>query len=152
MEIGNFVTQDLAEEGQWFSLVLYNKKTDIDICILGDDSDQVQRQTRKALKKLRSKIKPEGEVEFDDETIDGLADANDESVLVRIAGIRGWKVERKGNKEISREPEPVTLNGVELKNDRQSYELLIKKIPAIKDFVLKTSRERTNFLFEKPNS
>jgi hypothetical protein len=146
MEIGNFVTQDLAEEGQWFPLVLYNKKTDIDICILGDDSDQVQRQTRKALKKLRSKIKPEGEVEFDDETIDGLADANDEAVLVRIAGIRGWKVERKGNKEISREPEPVTLNGVELKNDRQSYELLINKIPAIKEFVLTTSRKRENFL------
>jgi len=38
------------------------------------------------------------------------------------------------------------LCGEELKNDVLSYEKLIKKIPALKEFVLKVSRDRTNFL------
>ncbi len=146
MDLQEFVTQDSAENGIWKGVEIYGKKQDFDLLILGDDSDQVQQHLRKALKKFRSKIKPDSDNELDEDSIDELSAAGDESVLVRIAGIRGWKVERKGNKEISREPEPVTLNGVELKNDRQSYELLINKIPAIKEFVLATSRKRENFL------
>jgi hypothetical protein len=153
MEINQLVTQDNADSGVWTQVTLYDKPADFDLLILGDDSDAVQQHGRKSLKKLKSTIGRSAqskETEFDDETIDELADSGDEAVLVRIAGIRGWKVERKGGKEISREQEPVTLNGIELKNDQASFKLLISKIPAVKEFVLKVSRDRTNFL-SKPS-
>ena len=149
MELDNLVTQDTADEGVWTPVILYGRQADFDLKILGDDSDAVQRHGRRAAKKLKSvmvKAYKNGEAEFDDETVDDLADSNDEAVLVRIAGIRGWKVGRKGSRETGREPEPVTLNGVELKCDENSYRLLIAKIPAVKEFVLKVARDRTNFL------
>jgi len=149
MELDNLVTQDMANEGVWTPVVLYGKPADFDLLILGDDSDTVQRYGRKAMKKLK-RVMGKNEAEFDDETIDELADSNDEAVIIRIAGIRGWKVERKGAKETGREPEPVMLSGAELKNDQASYKLLISKIPAIKEFVLRVSGARTNFL-SKPS-
>lgn len=152
MDLSDLITQDKADSGGWFPVELYGKKQDFDLLILGDDSDAVQKHNRKAMKKLKgvmSKAKG-GDIEFDDETIDEIADSNDEAVIARIAGIRGWKVERKGSKEIRRDPEPVTLNGVELASDAASYKLLIQKIPALKEFVLKIARDRTNFL-SKPS-
>jgi hypothetical protein len=155
MELGQFVTQDLAEEGVWTPVILYGKPADFDLLILGSDSDAVQQHSRQAMKKLKKVVKKsanDDKDEFDDEAVDELTESNDESVLIRIAGIRGWNVERKGSKEISRTTEPVTLGGVELKNDRKSYELLLKKIPAIKEFVSKVSETRTNFLSGKKSA
>ena len=152
MELDKLVTQDLANEGEWFPVELYGKPADFDLKILGDDSDAVQQHSRKAMKKLKgvmAKSYKNSEAEFDDETVEDLADSGDEAVLVHIAGIRGWKVERKGSKVISRESEPVTLNGKELGSDKESYKLLISKIPAIKEFVLGKARDRTNFLSER---
>ena len=152
MDIDNLVTQDLANEGVWTPVILYGKPADFDLLILGDDSDAVQQYGRKASKKLKSvmaKAYKSSESEFDDETVDELADSSDEAVLVRIAGIRGWKVERKGSKVIDKQPEPVRYNGVEINNDEKSYKLLISKIPAIKEFVLKVAKDRTHFLSEK---
>jgi hypothetical protein len=152
MELDNLVTQDLANEGVWTPIVLYGKPRDFDLLILGDDSDKVQQYNRKALKKLKSVIKrtkENNDDEFDDDAADELAESGDEGVLARIAGIRGWKVERKGSKEISRQSEPVTLCGIEFKNSPESYKLLIEKVPALKDFVLKVARDRTNFLSGK---
>jgi len=152
MEIDSLVTQDLSDAGTWHPITLYGKPADFDLLILGDDSDVVQQYGRKSMKKLKGMITKETQTkdeEYSDETIDELSDSTDENVLVRIVGIRGWKVERKGSKEVSREPEHVILCDTELKNDKQSYKLLIQKIPAIKDIVLKISRDRTNFLSGK---
>jgi hypothetical protein len=150
MELDNLVTQDNADTGVWTPVELYGKPADFDLLILGDDSDAVQQYSRKSLKKLKSVMGAAAknkEPEFDDDTVDELADSTDESVLVRIAGIRGWKRERdKKGKAVNEAAEPVTLNGTELKNDKESYKLLISKIPAIKEFVLNKARDRTNFL------
>jgi len=149
MELDKLVTQDLANEGEWFPVDLYGKPADFDLKILGDDSDAVQQYNRKAMKKLKgvmAKSYKNNDAEFDDETVEDLADSNDEAVLVRIAGIRGWKVEREGSKVVGREPEPVTLNGKELGGDKDSYKLLVSKIPAVKEFVLAKARDRANFL------
>jgi hypothetical protein len=153
MELDNLVTQDLADNGVWSPVMLYGKPADFDLLILGEDSDIVQQYSRKSLKKIKSfmgRTARSDKIELDDEAIDELADSSGEAVLIRIAGIRGWDVERKGSKEISRKPEKVTLGGVELKNDRASYALLIKKIPAVKEFVLQVSGDRANFL-SKPS-
>jgi hypothetical protein len=150
MELDKLVTQDNADNGVWTPVELYGKPADFDLLILGDDSDVVQQYNRKSLKKLKGVMGAAAknkEPEFDDETIDELAASTDEATLVRIVGIRGWKRERdKKGKVINKVEEPVTLNGTELKNDVASYKLLIAKIPAIKEFVLKVARDRTNFL------
>jgi len=151
MDLNKFVTQENSDNGVWTPVVLYGKQQDFDLKILGDDSDTVQKHGRESLKKMKLTAKTlKGNNELDDETIDGLLESNTDAVVVRIAGIRGWKIVSEKGKEVSREPEPVTLNGVEITNDAKSYKLLVEKIPDIKDFVLKTARDRTNFL-SKPS-
>ena len=151
MELNQLVTQENSDNGVWTPVVLYGKQQDFDLKILGDDSDIVQKYGRESLKKMKltsKTLKSNGEL--DDDTIDGLLVATNEAVVVRIAGIRGWNIKRENGKEVDRETEPVTLNGIEITNDAKSYKLLIEKIPDIKDFVLKTARDRTNFL-SKPS-
>jgi len=153
MELDRLVTQDKADAGKWFPVELYGKRQDFDLLILGDDSDTVTRFNREMMKKLKGAVvkdKKGRADEFDDDTIDAMFDSNEEVALVRIADIRGWKRERdKNGKVISETPEPVTLNGKEIKSDKESFKLLISKIPAIKEFVLSKARDRTNFLSEQ---
>jgi hypothetical protein len=154
MDLSPFATQDNANNGVWTPIILYNKPADFDLLILGDDSDAVQQYSRKAAKKLKNIISKEtkaSDMEFSDEAVDELTDNNDEAVIVRIAGIRGWIRERKGSKVVKEEPaKELELGGKLLSNDKESYKHLIAKIPAVKEFVLKTARERTNFL-SKPS-
>jgi hypothetical protein len=148
MELDRLVTQDNADNGVWTPVILYDKPCDFDLLILGNDADVVQQYERSRMKKLKSAMTAAAkrkEVEYDDDILDQINDY-DESVLVHIADIRGWKIERKGLKEISRTQEPITIGGIEIKNNKDSYNLLITKIPAIKEFVLKVARDRTNFL------
>jgi hypothetical protein len=147
MDITNLATQDNAETGVWARAELYGRKLDFELNILGIDSDAVQKFNRAQMKKLRLNT---GKPELDDEALDAVLESGGEGVLIRIAGIRGLQFGKK-HKEITGY-EPVTLEGKELKNDRESYRLLIEKIPAVKDFVLKISGDRTNFLSGKPNS
>jgi len=152
MDLNKLITQENSETGAWFSVELYGKPADFDLLILGDDLDIVQQHSWAKMKKLRSlaeKEKKNKSDEFSDETIDEMLESSDEDVITRIAGIRGWNVERKNSKVISKKEEPVTLNGKELGNDRESYKLLISKIPAIKEFVLSIARDRTNFLSQQ---
>jgi len=151
MDLNKLVTQENSDAGVWFPVVLYGKPADFDLLILGDDSDTVQQHSRQKVKKLKNIIPKDNKgniTEIDDEAIDELLESGNEDVIIRIADIRGWKVERKGKNEISREPEPVTLNGKELGNDKESFKLLVEKIPELKEFVLSKARDRTNFLSE----
>jgi len=152
MDLNNLVTQENSDNGLWFPVELYGKPADFDLLILGDDSDKIQQYSRQKMKKLKNLAAEEKKNkgnEFSDEIIDGMLESGDEDVIVRIAGIRGWKVIRNGKKAIDRLAEPVTLNGVELKNDKESFKLLVSKIPALKEFVLSKARDRTNFLSEQ---
>jgi len=151
MDLNKLVTQENSDNGVWFSVDLYGKPQDFDLLILGDDSDKIQQYSRQRMKKLKNLAAEEKKNkgnEFSDNIIDEMLETSDEDVIVRIAGIRGWNVERKGSKIISKQEEPVTLNGIELKSDKESYKLLISKIPAVKEFVLNKARDRTNFLSE----
>jgi len=151
MDLNKLVTQENSDAGVWFPVDLYGKPADFDLLILGDDSDIIQQYSRQKVKKIKNLVpkNKNGKVaEIDDEAIDELLESGDEDVIIRIAGIRGWNVERKGLKIISKQEEPVTLNGVELKNDKESFKLLVSKIPEIKEFVLSKARDRTNFLSE----
>jgi hypothetical protein len=141
MDISGLITQDKAESGDWFRVNIYNKDQDFELNIRGNDSDVVQKFNREQVKKMRHSV---GKTELDDEALDAMLEQGDEGVLVRIAGIRGLQFDEKHKKITGHEP--VTLDGTELKDDRKSYQLLIEKIPAVKDFVLKISGDRANFL------
>lgn len=137
MDIGNLVTQDNANEGVWFQAVLYGRKQPFDVCILGADSDEVQKKMRDQLRKVKSSMK-DGKANFediDDETMDELLDSSDDNIVVRMNGLRTHGKD-----------EPLTMCGRELKNDVDSYRYIVEKIPDLKDFILKKSNERLNFL------
>jgi hypothetical protein len=141
MDLSSLSTQDNAEAGVWKELSLpYAKKTGVELKILGADSDAVQKYNREQLKKIRLVAKDSDKI--DDDALDAVVDTADEGVLVRIGGIR------------SKAPDdPVVLFDRTLGCDKESYQFLIGKIPAVKDFVLKVSGDRSNFLSEqKKNS
>jgi hypothetical protein len=145
MDITNLVTQDNAEAGVWTRVELYGKKQDFELNILGNDSDAVQKHIRAEMKRVRLNA---GKEKLDDEIIDNAFDSGNEGILVRIAGIRGLQFDKKHKEIVGYET--VILEGRELKDDKESYRFLIEKIPAIKDFVLKVSGDRTAFL-SKPS-
>jgi hypothetical protein len=135
MNLDHFSTKDNAETGVWKELVLYGKKTGVEIRVRGDDSDAVQKFNRERMRKLRvSARQPDT---FDEETVDAVLDSGDDGALVRIAGIRSKKA-----------GDPVVLLGKTIGDDEASLRFLIGKIPAVKDFVLKAGGDRTNFLLK----
>lgn len=138
MDITNLVTQDNANDGVWFQVVLYGKKQNLDIRILGADSDVVQQYQREQVRKMKSTFKngKQSIEDIDDETFDELLDSTDENIIVRINGVRTH----------NKTEEPLSICGKTLSNDKNSYAFLIEKIPALKEFVLKKSNERLNFL------
>lgn len=138
MDISNLVTQDNANEGVWFQLVLYGKKQNVDIKIIGADSDTVQMYQREQIRKMKSVMK-NGKTnieDIDDDTFEEMLDSTDDNVIIRINGLRVHN-----NHE-----EPLTLGNVTLGNDKKSYSLFVEKIPASKKFILEKSNERLYFL------
>lgn len=139
IDLASFATQEKADEGVWFPVRLYGKQVPLAILVYGDDSDVVAQYNREKIRKM--KVGKNGAAELDSETIDELLDSADDNVVIRIGGISAYDLKKKENTD-----EPVVLFGKTLGNDKKSYRLLIEKIPAIKQFVLEKSGERTNFL------
>ena len=144
MDISNLTTSTNEQEGKWFQVELYGKKQPFALKILGNESDEVIFYQREQLKKLKE-IGKEAEEMTDDEFTE-LLDAGEEAIITRIVGISSVRQKGKFNSEFELINEAVILDGKELKNDKTSYKTLVEKIPAIKDFILKKSRDRSNFL------
>lgn len=139
MDLGTLATLNTSNEGVWVQVELYGKKQDFELCILGEDSDKVYEYSKNKIKKLRKNVKG-GEIDLDDEAMEDIFESADEDVIIRLNGIRAL------------DGSEVTLNGKTLKNDVKSYTMLVENIPAIKEFITKFSKERTNFLLkEKKN-
>lgn len=141
MDLDELVTSDNAESGIWTQAVIYGKKQNFEICILGADADSVvlyNREKEKEAQKLVSTLftnkKSEEETK---ETAKDIKKERAEDAVVRICGLR------------SMDKEPLTLQGTELKNDKSSYRLLCTKIPDVIPFVVNFSNSRLNFLSEK---
>ena len=136
-DLSNFSIKENVEEGVVFPVKIKGQKLPIALRIYGSDSDVVKNFERQRIRKLG--IKPNKDI--DDEILDELIETQDETVYVRIGGIYeyDWK-----KKEVT--DGKTILCGKELKNDKESYALLIEAIPDIKDFVLEKSNERANFL------
>lgn len=137
MDLGCLVTKDKADEGVWFQVKLYGKDQPFEVKILGDDADAVIKFTRNRSREKLGKLKLDKIENYQSEIaksfFDGVLDYSDENALVRLAGIRAM------------DKEPLMLGNVELKCDEASYKLVIEKIPALKEFIIAKSRERSNF-------
>ena len=144
MDISGLVTQDNSERGVWTQAELYGKKQDFDVCVLGADSDAVVLYKRKreidAQRLVGSLFGNKEDDETKLETAEDIRARNVDDAVVRMAGLR------------SRDGSPLTLQGVELKNDAGSYRLLCEKVPDMIQFVVGFSNRRANFLGDRKDS
>jgi hypothetical protein len=141
MDLSTLATKDTADTGEWFTVELYGKEQDFQLKILGDDSDAVSDYLKGRIKKTANRTEKK---KLTDEDIDDVVNMDKENVLVRLAGIRGLKRDEAG--KIVSYDEPVVWEDREIKNTPTDYAFIIDNIPEIKTFVLRVSKDRTNFL------
>lgn len=139
-DLSAFATKDNADEGVVIPVKLDGTKIPLALKIYGSDSDVVRDYETSKLRKIG--IGKNGKTEIDDDVFEELLEQQDEAVVIRIGGL--WSYDWK-KKEVV-ENDPVILDGKTLGCDKKSYELLINKLPAIKDWVMAQSNDRTNFL------
>ena len=140
-DITGFGTKDKADEGVIIPVKIDGQKLPLALKIFGNDSDVVKEYEMQKIRKLG--IGKKGKKELDEEDIDELLETQDEAVIIRIGGIYDYDWKKKTVTD-----EDTVIYGKVLKNDRESYALLIEKIPALKDWVMNESKERGNFLSE----
>ena len=139
-DLSCFATKDNAEEGVIFPVKIKGTKFPIAIKIYGSDSDAVKFYERKLVKNLN--LFGGKDKDNSDELEEYLS--SDEGVVIRIGGLWSYNWDKQ---EID-EKDPVILFGKTLGCDKKSYEFLVDKIPAIKDFITEKSNDRSNFLSE----
>ena len=136
-DLSQFSIRKNVEDGKIFPVKIKGVKLPIALRIYGSDADCVKTFERQQLRKIGLK---QGK-DIDEETLEELIENQNEGVYVRIGGIYEYDWKKKDITD-----GVVTINGKELKNEKNSYELLIDAIPDIRDFVLEKSNERANFL------
>ena len=141
-DLSAFATKDNADEGVVIPVKLDGTKLPVALKIYGSDSDIVKQYELSKIRKLG--LGKKGKKELDEDDIEELLENQDEAVIIRIGGIYSWN----WKKECVVENDPVILDGKTLGNDTASYKLLCQKMPAIKDWVMEKSNDRTNFLSE----
>lgn len=134
-----FATKDNADEGVVLPVRLNGTKIPLALRIYGSDSDTVIEYERSKIRKLG--IGRKGKKDLDDDDIEELLENQDEAVVIRIGGIYSYDWKKKTTID-----EPVILFGQTLKCDKESYAYLVEKMPAIKDWVMEQSNDRSNFL------
>lgn len=140
-DLTGFATKDKADEGVIIPVKLDGQKLPLALKIYGSDSDVVREYEMQKIRKLG--LGKKGKKELDDEDIEELLENQDEAVIIRIGGIYDYDWKKKTTTD-----EDTVIDGKVLKNDKESYALLIDKMPALKDWVMKESNERGNFLSE----
>ncbi len=141
-DLSCFTTKDRAEEGVIVPVKIDGVKFPVALKVYGSDSDVVREYENSKIRKIR--FGKDGKDGLDEDDIVEILE-DEEGVLCRIGGIYAYDWRKK--KVV--EGEDTIIDGVVLKNDRKSYEFLIDKMPAIKDWIVRTSNERSNFFAER---
>lgn len=139
-DLSEFATKDKADEGVIIPVKIDGKKLPLALKIYGSDSDVVKDYERQKIRKLG--LGKKGKKDLDEDDIDELLENQDEAAIIRIGGIFSW--DWKKSKII--ENDPIILDGKTLGCEKSSYEFLCEKMPAIKDFIIENSNDRSNFL------
>lgn len=140
MDLSGFATKDTADEGVVLPVRIGGTKIPMAVKVYGSDSDAVREYERERIRRLR--LGRRGKQDLTDDDIEELLDSQDEGVVVRIGGV--WSYDWKKGCVV--EDDPVELFGRRIGCDRQSYEFLVEKMPALKDWVMECSNDRGNFL------
>lgn len=147
IEIDDFnalCTTEKANEGIWKQVVAFGKKWQIEVLVIGDDSDAVKAYEREvqreAIKRIR--ISAQKKVSVDD---DGFDEEHNEieSALVRFGGIRkldGTPLKFTLNDDV------VEIPVTKTKESEKYYRAMLKKSPEVKDFIIAEAKERADFL------
>ena len=138
-DLSGFATKEKADEGIVIPVKLGGIKIPLAIKIYGSDSDIVKEFERAKVRKLNFVRK--GKNTLDAEDVEELLENQDEAIIIRIGGI--WTYDWDEQKTTD---EPIELFGKTIGCDKKSYEYLVDKMPAIKDWVLEKSNDRNNFL------
>jgi len=141
-DLSIFATKDNADEGVILPVKINGRKLPLALKLFGSDSDVVQDFERAKIRKIG--LGKKGKTDVDEEDIEELLDSQSKSAVMRIGGI--YSYDWKKSKVV--DDDPVILDGKTLKNDKESYEYLLEKIPAIRDWVIENSNDRDNFLSE----
>lgn len=141
-DLSIFATKDNADEGVILPVKINGRKLPLALKLFGSDSDIVQDFERAKIRKIG--LGKKGKTDVDEEDIEELLDSQSKSAVMRIGGI--YSYDWKKSKVV--DDDPVILDGKTLKNDKESYEYLLEKIPAIRDWVIENSNDRDNFLSE----
>ena len=139
-DLSAFATKNNADEGVVIPVKLDGTKIPLALKIYGSDSDIVVDYERNKIRKLG--IGKKGKKELDEDDIEELLENQDEAVVIRIGGL--WTYDWK--KKAVVQNEPVELFGKTLGCDEGSYKYLVEKMPAIKDWIMAQSNDRSNFL------
>lgn len=138
-DLSAFATKDNADEGVVLPVRLNGTKIPLALRIYGSDSDIVIDYERSKIRKLG--IGRKGKTDLNDDDIEELLENQDEAVVIRIGGIYAYDWKKKAVVD-----EPIELFGETLKCDKKSYAYLVEKMPAIKDWIMEQSNDRSNFL------
>lgn len=138
-DLSAFATKDNADEGVVIPVRLNGTKIPLALRIYGSDSDIVIDYERSKIRKLG--IGRKGKTDLNDDDIEELLENQDEAVVIRIGGIYAYDWKKKTTVD-----EPIELFGETLKCDKKSYAYLVEKMPAIKDWIMEQSNDRSNFL------
>lgn len=138
-DLSAFATKDNADEGVVIPVRLNGTKIPLALRIYGSDSDIVIDYERSKIRKLG--IGRKGKTDLNDDDIEELLENQDEAVVIRIGGIYAYDWKKKAVVD-----EPIELFGETLKCDKKSYAYLVEKMPAIKDWIMEQSNDRSNFL------
>ena len=141
-DLSAFATKDSADEGVILPVRINGLKLPIAIKVYGSDSDVVKEFDRAKVRKLMKTAKKNNNKGFDDDEIDEMLDDQDEGVILRIGGVYAYDWKKK--KVV--EGEETKIDGRVIGNDHASYEYLLEKIPALKEWIKENSDDRDNFL------
>ncbi len=141
-DLSDLFTKGNADNGVWKQVVLHGKKWNLEVKLLGGDSDEVQNYNRNKIREMQKHISIAGgkNVDLDDDAMDSMLENGVEEALVRFVGIRkvsdGSELELEGQK----------VPAEKTKDCEQVYGNILVGMPALKDFIMRESSERSNFL------
>lgn len=147
-DLRELFTKGNSDKGIWKQVAMHGKKWNIDVLLLGKDSDEYQFYQREKMKELQKNIKANGgtSIELDDDTIDDMFENKNDDALVLFNGIRLHNTES-----------PLILDGQEVPMEKTDdcekvYDNILTGMPELKDWIMKQASDRTNFLsFGKKN-
>jgi hypothetical protein len=143
-DLAEICSKEKADEGIWKQAIICGKKKNFEVKIFGDDSDVVREYNNKKMRKQMEKInisrKDGVDMNLDEDSIDDLLENNIEPALIRFGGVRTVET-----------GDPLTYNGKDFpvektKESEKLYEGLLNGSPALREFILASAKNRSDFL------